>query len=167
MPEAEITLNFTPEAVPGWTVKAHITVMGKPVGKGEAELRLYETTIWQPFKHNYGPALTDESGTAIISGVAGAYYLFGAKIDNIYYDAVAKLLVDKDGIKAGTEAKKSLVFEDGKWHDPSGNVRDLAFDFSTQAVAEVLICDQCGSILNVYGDFAFCPVCGAVYERRS
>jgi hypothetical protein len=166
MSEAVITLNFTPEAVIGWTVKAHITALGTPVGKGEAELRLYETTWWQPFKHNYGPALTDESGTAIISGVAGAYYLFGMKIDNIYYDVVAKLLVDKGPIKAGTEVKKSLVFENGTWHDPDGNIMDLAFDFSA-STSEVLICDQCGSILNVHGDFAFCPVCGSIYERRS
>jgi len=148
-PTAEITIDISPQTVSGWIVKVKVTVGGKPVGANEAEVSLYETTAWQIFKHNYGPVKTDASGVATFTDVAGAYYFLGVKIDNIYYDAVAKLLVSKGPFPAGTTAKKGFKLEDGTWSNP-GEV----------------ICEACGGGIPL-GPYTVltCPYCGAQYTR--
>jgi len=148
-PTFEFTIDISPATVPGWIIRAKVTVMGKPVGAGEAEVTLYETTWWQPFKKTYGPVKTDSYGVATFTNVAGAYYLLGRKIDNIYYDAVAKLLVNKDQIPAGITAKKSFKLLDGEGEDP-GEV----------------VCEICGGGIPL-GPWTIltCPHCGAKYTK--
>jgi hypothetical protein len=161
-PVAELTVDFTPETTTNWYIKVTVQVGGKPVGKGEAEVSVYETTMWQPLKHNYGPVATDENGVAWIGPVAGAYYLFGVKVDNIYYDVVATLKVEKPPVPAGAQAKKGIVIEDGNWRFP--------YRFSVKSVAvnivpEVFRCTVCGTLIRPTGNIATCPTCGAVYKR--
>ena len=163
-PVAELTINFTPETTTNWYIKVTVQVAGKPVGKGEAEVSVYETTMWQPFKHNYGPVLTDENGVAWIGPVAGAYYLFGAKIDNIYYDVVATLKVEKPPVPAGAQAKKGIVIEDGSWRFPYRfSVKTLTLNIEPN----VFRCSVCGSLIRPVGDVAVCPTCGSRYRRVS
>ena len=142
-PTAEFTIDISPATTPGWIVKVKVTVMGKPVGLNEAEVTLTETTWWQPFKKTYGPVKTDSSGVASFANVAGAYYLFGVKIDNIYYDAVAKLLVKKDPFPAGTTAKKGFRLEDGTWSDPGEVVCEVCGEGITLGPYTVLTCPRC------------------------
>jgi len=104
-----------PFAVENWIVKVNVQVNGKPVGEGEAEVELNETTEWQTAKHHYGPIPTDSNGWAVFSNVAGAYYLGGKKYSDIKYDVIARLKVEKMGIPAGSILKASLILEDGSY----------------------------------------------------
>jgi hypothetical protein len=104
-----------PFAVENWTVKVNVQVNGEPVGEGEAEVELNETTEWQTAKHHYGPIPTDSNGWAVFSKVAGAYYLGEKKYSDMKYDVIAKLKVEKMGIPAGSILKASLILEDGSY----------------------------------------------------
>jgi len=151
MPVADVTLEIKSETMPEWMVRVKVLVEGKPVGANEAEVTLQETTPWVGIllRKNYGPVKTDANGVATFTGVSGAYYLFGVKLDNIYYDVVAKLLVDKGPFKAGTVAKKRLVIQDGTWSDPPE-----------------VICEACGGGVPLGPwDVITCPRCGAQYSR--
>jgi hypothetical protein len=101
-----------PFAVENWIVKVNVQVNGEPVGEGEAEVELTETTEWQTVKHHYGPIPTDSNGWAVFSKVAGAYYLGEKKYSDMKYDVIARLKVEKMGIPAGSILKASLILED-------------------------------------------------------
>jgi hypothetical protein len=100
---------------PNWTVSVLVQAMGQPVGAGEAEGELRETTSWQTSKHNYGPIPTDSSGRIIFTGVCGTYYRAGSKYSVMTYDLIVRLKVQKGPIPAGRELRVGLILEDSTY----------------------------------------------------
>jgi hypothetical protein len=105
---------------PNWTVTVLVQAMGQPVGAGEAEGELRETTSWQTSKHNYGPIPTDSSGRIVFTGVCGAYYRAGSKYSDMTYDLIVRLKVQKGPIPAGRELKVGLILEDSTYKVVTG-----------------------------------------------